>query len=159
MGSKAEMNDDTPGVLIFPPILFGGTLLLGVLLHWLFPIRLMPVVPARVLGVVAFVLAGVIAHLAQKALERAGTNVRPDQPTTSLVTSGPYAVVRNPLYVAALCLYIGIALFVDGVALFVLLIPLMIVLHWGIVLREERYLESKFGDDYRAYRSQVRRWL
>lgn len=166
-GGKGDHNEapmrpdstDTPRVLILPPFLFGGTLLVGLLLHWLHPISLMPVLPARILGGVLFVLSGLFGYLAQRELERAGTNVRPDRPTTAIVMEGPYRITRNPLYIALLGIYIGVAIFVNAVMPLLLLIPLFVVLHWGIVLREERYLESKFGDGYRAYRARVRRWL
>jgi protein-S-isoprenylcysteine O-methyltransferase Ste14 len=152
-------STDTPRVLIFPPFLFGGTLLVGLLLHWLHPISLMPALAARILGVVVFILSGVLGYFAQRELERAATNVRPDKPTTVVVMAGPYRITRNPLYIAALGVYIGVAIFVNAVVPLLLLIPVFAVLHWGIVLREERYLESKFGDGYRAYRARVRRWL
>jgi protein-S-isoprenylcysteine O-methyltransferase Ste14 len=152
-------STDTPRVLIFPPLLFGGTLLVGLLLHWLHPIPLMPALPARILGVVIFILSGVFGYLAQRELDRASTNVRPDRPTTAIVMEGPYRITRNPLYIAVLGIYIGVAIFANAVVPLILLIPVFAVLQWGIVLREERYLESKFGNVYRAYRSRVRRWL
>ena len=93
------------------------------------------------------------------ALRRAGTSQNPRRPTTALVVSGPFRISRNPLYLSLLCLYVGIALFVNGLWLFLLAIPLVAVLRLGIIAPEERYLERKFGDEYRRYRSRVRRWL
>lgn len=150
---------DRPDILILPPILVGGTLLIGVLLDWLHPIPLFPLLPARVLGVTIFVLGGVLAHFAENAMRRAGTNIFPTQPAVALVTDGPFRFTRNPLYIAAVGVYLGVALWVDGLAPFLLLVPVLLLLHWGIVLREERYLELKFGGVYRAYRGRVRRWL
>jgi len=75
------------------------------------------------------------------------------------VTDGPYRRTRNPLYLAGLGVYLGVAFFINGLAPFLLLVPLAALLHWGIVLREERYLTTKFGEKYRAYETQVRRWL
>jgi len=152
-------DPDTPDILVFPPILLGGTMLLGALLDWLHPIPLLPPAPARVLGAILFVLSGALGYSAQRALRRAGTNIRPDQPTLALVTGGPYRRTRNPLYLAGLGVYLGVALFINGLAPFLLLVPLAVLLHWGIVLREERYLTTKFGETYRAYQTQVRRWL
>src|SRR5438034_9887238 len=99
-------SDDTPAILVLPPILVGGCLIIGILLHWLRPLPLLPVVPARVLGLTVFVLSGVLAHLAQTAMRRAGTNILPTQPSLALVTDGPFRVTRNPLYIAALGLYL-----------------------------------------------------
>jgi protein-S-isoprenylcysteine O-methyltransferase Ste14 len=92
-------------------------------------------------------------------MRRAGTNIRPDQPTLALVTDGAFRFSRNPLYLAAAGLYVGVALLVHALWPLVLLIPMLAVLQWGVVAREERYLEAKFGDAYRAYKARVRRWL
>ena len=92
-------------------------------------------------------------------MKRVGTNVLPTQPTLALATDGPYRFSRNPLYIAAIGVYVGVALWVDSLALLLLLPPMIAVLHWGIVLREERYLSAKFGARYEVYRATVRRWL
>ena len=150
---------DVPDILVFPPILLGGAMLLGALLDWLLPIPLLSPVAARVLGVTLFVLSAAVGYSAQRALRRAGTNISPAEPTLALVIDGPYRRTRNPLYLAGLGVYLGVALFINGLAPFLLLVPLAVLLHWGIVLREERYLATKFGETYRTYQTQVRRWL
>ncbi len=105
------------------------------------------------------VSAGLLANTAHNAMLRAGTNIFPTQPALVLVRDGPFRRTRNPLYIAAFGVYLGVAFWVDGLVPF-LLFPLVLTgLHWAIVLPEERYLEGKFGDAYRTYRSQVRRWL
>jgi len=152
-------DPDTPDLLVFPPILLGGAMLLGALLDWLHPVPLLPPVPAWVSGAALFVLSATLGVTAQKALNRAGTNIRPDQPTIALVTDGPYRRTRNPLYLAGLGVYLGVGCFINGLAPFLLFVPLVALLHRGIVLREERYLAAKFGEPYRAYLTQVRRWL
>jgi protein-S-isoprenylcysteine O-methyltransferase Ste14 len=79
--------------------------------------------------------------------------------TIVLRMGGAYRFSRNPLYVAMTLLYLGLTFLFNswwGVAL---LIPVLVVLHFGVVRREERYLERKFGEEYLAYRSQVRRYL
>jgi len=135
-------------------------MLIGVLLHyWVWPITPLPVVPARFLGGALFLAAGLLANSAHNAMTRAGTNIFPTQPTLALVTDGPFRFSRNPLYVAASGVYLGVGRLVeDQVPL--LLFPLVFVgLHYAIVLPEERYLDAKFGECYRAYRARVRRWL
>ena len=92
-------------------------------------------------------------------MRRAGTNVRPDQPATTIVMGGPFRFTRNPLYVGTTGLYVGVALLVDALRPLVLLVPLLAIVEWGVICREERYLEAKFGDAYRTYRARVRRWL
>jgi protein-S-isoprenylcysteine O-methyltransferase Ste14 len=150
---------DRPEILVFPPVLLGSAMLLGVVLDWQRPVPLLPPFAARILGVSLFVVSGALAWSAQTALRRAGTNISPNQPTLALVNDGPYRRTRNPLYLAGLGVFLGVACFVNGMAPFVLFVPLVALLHWGIVRREERYLDAKFGEAYRAYQRRVRRWL
>jgi protein-S-isoprenylcysteine O-methyltransferase Ste14 len=150
---------DVPGVLVFPPLLFGVTLALGLLLHLIYPVNLLPVLLARVVGTLILIASVWLALSAEAAMKRAGTNVRPDRPTLALVTDGPFRFTRNPLYLAAIGIYVGIALLVDTLWPLVLLIPLLVVLAKGVIAREERYLEAKFGETYRNYKSRVRRWM
>jgi protein-S-isoprenylcysteine O-methyltransferase Ste14 len=147
------------GVVALPPVLYTGTLLLALALHWLFPIRPFPAPLCRVLGAILILVSGALAKWGEVAMHRAGTNVRPDQPSTTIVTDGPFRFSRNPLYLSITGLYVGIALMVNALFPFLLLIPLLAVMYWGVILREERYLEAKFGDTYRAYKARVRRWI
>src|SRR5207247_10160370 len=112
-----------------------------------------------ILGPAVLAPAGVLAHAAPNAMKRAGTNIVPTQPALALVSDGPFRRTRNPLYIAAVGVYLGVALWVDGLVTFLLLPIVLAGLHWAVVMSEERYLEWKFGDAYRAYQSQVPRWL
>lgn len=151
---------DAPDIVILPPLLVGGALLIGLGLHfWAWTLEPLPVAPARVVGLAVFVAGGVLAHLAHRAFQRAGTNVMPTRPTLALATDGPYRYTRNPLYIAALGVYLGVSLWVDSAVMMLLLPVVAAGLHWGAVLPEERYLERKFGDEYAKYRGRVRRWL
>jgi protein-S-isoprenylcysteine O-methyltransferase Ste14 len=95
----------------------------------------------------------------RKTMHGAGTNISPLKPSINLVNTGPYRFSRNPLYVAITLLYLGFTILLNSWWGVVLLAPVLMVLHWGVVRREERYLERKFGEEYLAYRSQVRRYL
>jgi protein-S-isoprenylcysteine O-methyltransferase Ste14 len=92
-------------------------------------------------------------------MRAAGTNINPVLPATAIVTSGPFRFSRNPLYLSLTLLYLGLALSFNTWWGIVVLVPLLIVMHRGVVLREERYLDHKFGESYRQYRSTVRRYL
>ncbi len=92
------------------------------------------------------------------AFERAGTAAEPWHPTTALVTTGLYARIRNPMYVALVLLLTGIGLLSGGAWLLLLVPVLGAVLHLGVVRPEERYLAGRFGDAYRAYRSRAPRY-
>ena len=131
----------------------------GLVLHWLRPVSLLPPLPARLAGLVVLALSWWLVHSAEAAMKRAGTNVRPDQPSLTIVTDGPFRFSRNLMYLATTGLYLGITLLVNTPWPLILLSPMLLVLHWGVVRSEERYLEAKFGEPYRDYKSRVRRWV
>lgn len=158
-GNPAPRKRDHPGVLVLPPVLFAGALVAGLLLHLLAPRQPLAPEVARPLGALVFVASAALARWGERTMRRAGTNVSPREPVLALVDDGPFRFTRNPLYVSLVGLYLGVSLFVDALWPLLLLIPVILVTHYGIVLREERYLERRFGDTYRAYRARVRRWL
>jgi len=155
-----EPQRDNPGVAVFPPVLAAGTLGVGLVLAWLVPWRLPIGGTARiVVSTVLLVNAVAIGLAGERAMHRAGTNVDPRKPSTTVVTTGPFRFSRNPLYLYLISVYLGITAAVASVWPLLLFLPMFLVLDRGIVRREERYLEEKFGESYRAYKARVRRWL
>jgi protein-S-isoprenylcysteine O-methyltransferase Ste14 len=153
---------DSPRVLVFPPALLIGTLLLGLLLSVLSPWPLFTTHPAFLIRTGAGVLAVAGASLViwgRTTMVRAGTNVPPHKPTLAIVTASPFRFTRNPLYLGGTLVYFGLAIVLGSAWLLLLLAPMVLVLQWGIIHREERYLESKFGEIYVAYKSRVRQWF
>jgi len=100
-----------------------------------------------------------LAAWAIATLTRAGSNVPTSMPTTTIVDAGPYRFTRNPSYLGMIVGLIGLAITFDSLWLLVAFIPFTLVIRYGVVAREETYLERKFGDVYRRYRWRVRRWL
>jgi len=150
---------DHPGVIALPPLIFAAFLIAGfVLTRLVSTARHLPGW-LRWSGAGVAVVALLIAIWGRRTMTRAGTAVRPTQPTTAIVTHGPFRYSRNPLYVSMTLFYIGIALAAQLWGALVLLVPFVAVLHRGVIRREERYLERKFGDVYLAYRARTRRWL
>jgi protein-S-isoprenylcysteine O-methyltransferase Ste14 len=153
-------EDRGPGILIFPPVLFGMTLVGGCVLQWLLPLPFWQATwSRRILGALLFLGALAFARWGEATMKRAGTNVRPDRPSTALVEDGPFRYTRNPLYLAVATMFLGLAQMANSAWFLILLVPMLLVLHYGVVRREERYLEAKFGEPYRAYRTRVRRYL
>ena len=105
------------------------------------------------------VLALALFAWAIVTMTRAGSNVPTNLPTTIIVESGPYRFTRNPIYLCMFLGLIGLAIAFDNLWLLMTLVPFALVIRFGVVAREEGYLERKFGDVYRGYRSRVRRWL
>ena len=162
-GRNAEpMDDDEPetaGVALPPPLLFATALAFGLAASRLGPCAEKSVRFARVLGG-ASVAAGIALGAATiAALKRAGTNPDPYRPTTALVTTGMFEWTRNPAYVGATSIYVGIAMYTRSLPAFVLLLVVLALLDRLVVTPEERYLERRFGDDYRRYCEMVPRWF
>ncbi|MGA2439805.1 MAG: isoprenylcysteine carboxylmethyltransferase family protein [Tepidisphaeraceae bacterium] len=153
-------DSDKPGVIAPPPILFGVFFGVAVILHWMHPLPI-PLSPRAAFWpcVVLLNLSWPLVLWATGYMWSAGTHINPLRPATALVTSGPYRFSRNPLSVSLLLLYLGLAFQINSSWPLILFLPLLIVNHYGVVLREERYLEAKFGDPYRNYRAAVRRWI
>ncbi|HEY1265669.1 MAG TPA: isoprenylcysteine carboxylmethyltransferase family protein [Candidatus Binatia bacterium] len=148
---------DNSRVVAPPPLIYGGALLIALLLHWLAPL---PIFGRTFWPGLALVVFGVaLAVWGRNTLVAAGTNVNPYRPSTAIVASGPYRFSRNPLYVSLTLLYVGLTLVFNTWWGFILLLPVLIVMHFGVIAREERYLENKFGETYRNYRARVRRYL
>src|ERR1700722_13966457 len=154
-----EHSKDSPDVISCPPLVFLGALIAGMFLNWFMPLRSFTSEYFRITGGLLGLAGTLTAVWGVYTLRRAGTSVRPGQPVTALVTDGPYRFSRNPLYVALTIIYLGIVLSSGLVWLLVTLIPVLTLVHWRIVRREEVYLEARFGDNHRAYKSRVRRWI
>ena len=99
-----------------------------------------------------------IAIVAVRSFRRAGTNVEPWKPTVTLVTEGIHGFMRNPMYTAIIMFVAGLAIALGSDWMFVLVVPAALILHFGVVKREERYLETKFGESYRSYMHRVPRY-
>jgi protein-S-isoprenylcysteine O-methyltransferase Ste14 len=152
-------TSDTAHVLILPPLLYGASFVIGLLLHWGFPVHILPTTLARGIGVVCVLVSFPLALMTLRVLSRAHTPVDPRKPTTALVTEGPFRTSRNPIYGALTLLYVGVALLINALWILLLVVPVLVVIRYGVIAREEAYLARKFGDAYRQYTAQVRRWL
>jgi protein-S-isoprenylcysteine O-methyltransferase Ste14 len=157
--SATHPPSDVPNVLIFPPLLYGLALATGFLLQWIAPRPILPSNARYWFGGVLLASGVFLAIWGRRVMERAGTNVNPTLPSTALVETGPFRFSRNPLYLALTLMYVGLALLANALWVLVWIVPVLVLLHYGVVRREERYLEAKFGDAYRDYRSRVRRYI
>jgi protein-S-isoprenylcysteine O-methyltransferase Ste14 len=155
-------SDDRPDVIVWPPLLALGTLILGFALELLAPtfvLRIMLPFGLRVFIALLLVSGGAaLAIAARQEFLQIGTNVAPSQPALRLVTTGVFAYVRNPMYVGLGLLVAGVGVGFASDWILVLLVPAALVLHYGVVRREENYLTGKFGDPYRRYLTSVPRY-
>ena len=150
---------DHAQVIAPPPLLVVAALLAGGGLRFRWPMALWPWGRGWIPATACFLVAAFLAGAAVRRIWQMRTTVLPHRTTTVLVTSGPFRFTRNPIYLAMGVGMAGIALAVNSLALLVMIVPWAVVMRYGVIAREERYLEGKFGDDYRAYCRRVRRWL
>src|SRR5215210_8080410 len=155
----STMDSDTAGVIAPPPLIFVAGLVVGFALEALLPGVDLPALIEWGLGGL-LVIAGLGLLLWFNTLfSRKGTAVEPWKPTTAIVTTGPYRFTRNPAYLGMALTYVGIALLSSALWVLLPLPVVLAVIDRGVIAREERYLERKFGEEYLSYRRGVRRWI
>jgi protein-S-isoprenylcysteine O-methyltransferase Ste14 len=160
IGAPLSRSDpDRSGVNFPPPLIYIAGFMVGVALEVAFPIGSLPLPLALAAAFIGFAIWLALDGAAMLHFRKARTSMIPMKPSTTLVTSGPYGLTRNPMYVGMAVLYVALALAL-GVIWALAVVPLVILAVDRLVIaREEPYLERKFGDQYREYKSRVRRWL
>jgi protein-S-isoprenylcysteine O-methyltransferase Ste14 len=152
-------EQDKAGVVAPPPLIYLAILLFGLLLGRRFPIRFLPRKMARGLGMP--LLGGGVLLLGwfEMAMRQADTTTNPYKPVERIATEGPFRYSRNPGYLAMTMIYAGIASLANALWAILLLPVALLAIQRGVIEREERYLEHKFGEEYLSYKAQVRRWI
>ena len=156
MGANAN---DCPGVIAKPPLIYLGFLGLGLGLDRLWPVAVLPETLQYALGAALIGLGLLAVVAAVRRFKAAGTSFHTHEPATAILSDGLYGVSRNPIYLGLTAIYIGAGVMADAGWVLALLGPLLLVMHYGVIAREERYLERKFGDEYLRYKAKVRRWI
>lgn len=150
---------DNAGVAAPPPLIYLALLALGLLLNRKFPVSFLPRRMARILGWL-FLGGGVLLMgWFEWAMRHADTPANPYKPVTHVVTEGPFRYTRNPGYLAMAMIYTGIAGLANALWAVLLLPVAIFAIQRGVIEREERYLEGKFGEEYLHYKAWVRRWI
>ncbi|MBT4710636.1 MAG: isoprenylcysteine carboxylmethyltransferase family protein [Alphaproteobacteria bacterium] len=156
---RGDQPTDSPGVIALPPVIFVTALVVGFAVEWLSPSMIIDsgsriaagiVVP---LGGIVMIALGILQH------RRSGNDPDPRNPDVTVMTSGIYQRTRNPIYIGYILVLAGIGLAANSMWVLVTVIPAYFVVRWGVIAREEAYLEAKFGQTYMDYKSSVRRWF
>ena len=152
-------EQDNPGIVVPPPLIYLGPLVLGLLLNRKFPVPFLPRGVARILGL--SLLGGwvLLGGWFFRTMSRADAPIRTDKPVPRLATDGPFRYTRNPGYLSLAMMYAGVASFANALWAILLLPATLFVVQRGVIEREERYLERKFGEEYLRYKARVRRWI
>lgn len=148
-----------PGVICPPPLIYGAGILAALALEWIWPMPFGPYTAAIWVGG-ALVLLGLAVNLwGAWSMTRARTPISPYRRVEAIVEAGAFRWSRNPLYVGLDLIFVGLFIWLGnpwGIAVFIVVV---LVMHYGVILREERYLEARFGQTYTDYRGRVRRYL
>ncbi len=155
----ATQPQDNPGVIAFPPLIWLVNAVISVLVHLFIQ---MPIMSCRIClacGVLFVFSAATLALSAFITMKTGGTNILPSEPALTIVRNGPFRFTRNPIYFAFYLLHIALGFFLNDWITFLFVVPLALIFHYGVVLREERYLIAKFGEPYLQYKREVRRWI
>jgi protein-S-isoprenylcysteine O-methyltransferase Ste14 len=158
---RAAADADHADVRILPPLLFLGSIALGVVLQWIVALRFAEGSGARVALGIALVLLGLAGGAwAFVTMRRTNQDPDPRAPSPELIPgTGPYAFSRNPMYVGMALIQTGVAIALGNAWVLLLLVPTLWILRREVIEKEEAYLARKFGDAYAAYRARVRRWI
>jgi protein-S-isoprenylcysteine O-methyltransferase Ste14 len=142
--------------------IFGAAVVVGLALQYLVPVQALPWFPLAVrvgLGSSLAIIGIGLVIVGKRSLRQAGQPSAPGKSTTRVVDSGIYRYSRNPIYLGLLVLQVAIGVLVNGVWLIAFAVPMFLAMKYFLVLPEEKYLLSHFGEAYRSYMSRVRRWI
>jgi len=154
-----QESTDKPGVVAPPPLIYALAFLASVCLNVRKPLPFLPSRLKNVIGAFLISITGAVLFLSLREMRQAGTNVNPEQPTIALIVKGPYQFTRNPIYLSLTLFYTGLAALANTLWALLLLPVVLLIMQRGVIEREERYLEEKFGANYTQYKARVRRWL
>ena len=155
----SEQKQENAGVIAPPPLIYLGTLAVGLILHYFLPRAFLPSGMNLILGALFIALGLGIGFAAIVAMRRAGTSPDPGEPVRALVADGPFHFTRNPIYLAFALIYLGVTGALNALAALALFPIALAIIHFGVIAREEKYLARKFGETYVDYKSRVRRWI
>jgi protein-S-isoprenylcysteine O-methyltransferase Ste14 len=140
-------------------MIYGTSIFAALGLNWLWPMGFGLPWPWRAVGLGVLGVGLALDLGAIFTLVRHKTTFRPDQGTTRLVTSGPFSISRNPIYLGNTIAMAGASLAFD-LAWLLLVIPVVTVAVQKLAIeREEQHLAAVFGGTWEAYRRKVRRWI
>ena len=148
-------------VWFFPPYLVIFSLILSFALEYLvfsYPLTDAHIIQG-IIGILIIFLSILIFMRSVRLFSSNLENLHPRSVSTQIFKDGPFKFSRNPIYLAMVLLMFGFGISLNSTWFIIFGLIDMILLHFGIILPEELYLEKEFGKDYLSYKSSVRRWL
>jgi len=152
-------KEDIAGVIAPPPLIYLAALVIALILEWVARADAGLGSLGMWVGLALIALSVIIALLARRQFVKGGTSLRVEVPSQAILSTGPFRYTRNPLYLSLTMLQIGIGLAAGMAWIIIWVVPVILVIRFGVIAREERYLERKFGEEYLRYKNRVRRWF
>lgn len=152
-------SEDNPGVAFKPPIVLFIFIMVGFVGRLFVQLSFLPQPWPWIIGPLVVIGALALFVWTARAMSAAETGIDTDQAATTILSTGPFSISRNPIYLAMVTLLIGLGLFSNSLWFIGLAVLFVILLTWGVILREEAYLEQKFGTAYLDYKRTARRWV
>jgi protein-S-isoprenylcysteine O-methyltransferase Ste14 len=154
-----KSKEDSVHILAAPPFFFIIPLLIGAVVEYFVPTSLLPTLPSIIIGLLFSWASSPFIILSLRSFYKVKTAFDARRTTTTLVTTSIYKISRNPAYLSLILFYIGLSLIINSIWILILILPAIYSVQKFCIEREEKYLESKFGSQYLAYKKQVRRWI
>lgn len=156
-----KMEKDHAGVLLPPPVIFAAIFFIAWFLQKFLSINntLMEKDATKFIGIIFFLLAVYLGMRGVARFIKTGNTLMTMKPASSLQQEGMYKFTRNPMYLGLISAYLGFTCFFGNWWHIILLPVLIIIMQEYVIKREEKYLERRFGEDYKSYQQKVRRWM
>lgn len=154
-------KDDHANVITKPPFIYLGGCVLGWMFGQVVPTPLWPDIlwMWSLAGYLSLGLGTVLLAAALFSFFQMKQNPDPHTSSNALYTGGVYKVTRNPMYVGMALYMLAYGAFTNNLWVIFLVMPVVVVVHYGVIKREESYLRSKFGKAYKKYCKRVHRWV
>lgn len=144
---------------ILPPQLFYFSIVLMVLLHFLFPIKILLYFPVTLIGIAFFATGGIIAQMEKSRFAKFNTNIKPFDTPNQLLTDGFYKYSRNPMYLGFVNALLGVCLLLGSLSPLIIVLIFILVTNTLYISFEEKMMGDTFGELYFAYKNKTRKWI
>ncbi len=144
---------------LIPPFLVLFCIIIINLIWFFWPIYQIVPEPFRYLGILISAAGLLMLVIASNRFKKAKTNIHTFKNPDTLVTSGLFAISRNPMYLGFTLLLLGTALLANALAALLVVIFFFVVANLWYIPFEEKAAKERFGDEYEHYKKRVRRWI
>jgi protein-S-isoprenylcysteine O-methyltransferase Ste14 len=144
---------------ILPPMYLFTSLAAMVLMNLFLPVQTLIIHPWNATGIIPLLLGMALNLSADRAFKRNATTVKPFEISKVLITSGTFKYTRNPMYLGMTLILTGAALLLGTLSPFIIIPLFAIATDRIFIVAEEKMLDQRFGDEWKHYKTNVRRWI